>query len=403
MEIGLITALIAGVLSFTSPCVLPIVPGYLSFITGMGLDQLTQEKERAKVLRTAFLNSVIFVIGFSIVFVLLGASATAVGQLLQQYSNIISKIAGVVLVAFGLHMIGVVKIPFLLYEKRIHQKGSRVGVFRSFLAGLFFAFGWSPCVGPILAGILALAASSETVQQGMTLLGVYSIGLGVPFILSAVFLNSFFVTFSKIRAHLRKVEVTGGVILVTLGGLIFFDKLGLVSQRLDFMNLENLLVNETVIEDPSININLSAADTSRSIDSSEIASEKYDFTLRTMDGSTLRLSDLKGKVVVVNFWAPWCGPCRLETPAFVKVYEKYKAQGLVIIGVAVQTSEKDVKKFIEQYKVSYVIGISDEAAEQYQIVGLPTTYFFDRQGRMVKSIIGYTPEAQFESLVRAIM
>ncbi len=403
MEIGLITALIAGILSFSSPCVLPIVPGYLSFITGMGLDQLTQKESRNKVIKTAFFNSVIFVLGFSIVFVLLGASATAVGKFLQQYSNVISKIAGVVLVTFGLHMIGVVKIPFLLYEKRIHQEASRVGVFRSLLAGLFFAFGWTPCIGPILAGILAIAASAQTAQQGMALLGVYSIGLGVPFILSAVFLNSFFAAFSKIRAHLHKVEMTGGVILVALGGLIFFNKLGLISQKLDFMNLENLLVDETTLEAPAVNVAFSPSDTTESSDSSDVGSEKYNFTLRTMDGSSLRLSDLKGKVVAVNFWAPWCGPCRQETPGFVKIYHRYKEKGLVIVGVAAQTTEKDVRKFIEQYKVPYPVGISDEAAEHYGIIGLPTTYLFDRSGKMVKSFVGYTPEGRFESLLKGVL
>src|SRR3990172_4766900 len=248
LNIGIVTALIAGVLSFASPCVLPIVPGYLSFITGMGLDQLTQKESRSRVLQTAFLNSITFVIGFSLIFVLLGASATAVGKFLHEYMGIFSKIAGVVLILFGLHMIGVIKIPFLLYEKRIHQEGKTGGLFRSFTAGLLFAFGWTPCIGPILAGILTIAAAAETAQQGMALLAVYSLGLGIPFILSAVFLNAFFNVFSKVKAHLHKVEIAGGVILVALGVLVFTNKLGLISQELAFINLEGLLTTETATE-----------------------------------------------------------------------------------------------------------------------------------------------------------
>lgn len=402
MEVNFITALIAGVLSFASPCVLPIVPGYLSFITGMGLDQLTQKESRSKVLHSAFLNSVVFVIGFSLVFILLGASATAVGKFLQEYMGILSKIAGAVLILFGLHMIGLVKIPFLLYEKRIHQEGKRVGTIRSFTAGLLFAFGWTPCIGPILAGILTIAAAAETARQGMTLLAVYSLGLGVPFILSAVFLNAFFSVFSKIKAHLHKVEVAGGVILVALGALIFTNKLGVVSQQLDFINLENLLAPEASTETPRVEIAASALDSTNSLESNGKELTEYDFALSTIDGKNIRLSDFKGKVVAVNFWAPWCAPCRSETPGFVSIYKKYKEKGLVIIGVAAQTNESDVKKFITNYKVPYYIGISDEAAEQYKIIGLPTTYVFNRDGSVATHFIGYTPEARFESTLKMV-
>ena len=402
MEVNLITALIAGVLSFASPCILPIVPGYLSFITGMGLDQLTQKESRSRVLQTAFLNSITFVIGFSLIFVLLGASATAVGKFLHEYMGIFSKIAGVVLILFGLHMIGVIKIPFLLYEKRIHQEGKTGGLVRSFTAGLLFAFGWTPCIGPILAGILTIAAAAETAQQGMALLAVYSLGLGIPFILSAVFLNAFFNVFSKVKAHLHKVEIAGGVILVALGVLVFTNKLGLISQELAFINLEGLLTTETATEGPRSAPQSVVIDTSKTVGSEEISSSKYNFALTTIDGKNIRLSDFKGKVVAVNFWAPWCGPCRLETPGFVKVYKKYRESGLVIIGVAAQTNEKDVKKFIADYGVPYFIGISDQAAEQYNVIGLPTTYLFDRDGRLATHFIGYAPEARFESTLKTV-
>ncbi|MEK6569939.1 MAG: TlpA disulfide reductase family protein, partial [Bacteroidota bacterium] len=138
------------------------------------------------------------------------------------------------------------------------------------------------------------------------------------------------------------------------------------------------------------------------VGSDEISSSKYNFALTTIDGKNIRLSDFKGKVVAVNFWAPWCGPCRLETPGFVKVYKKYRESGLVIIGVAAQTNEKDVKKFIADYGVPYFIGISDQAAEQYNVIGLPTTYLFDRDGRLATHFIGYAPEARFESTLKTV-
>lgn len=403
MEVNFVTALIGGLLSFASPCVLPIVPGYLSFITGMGLDQLTQKESRRKVVRAALVNSVTFVIGFSLIFVLLGASATAVGKFLQEYMGIFSKVTGIVLIIFGLHMIGVVKIPFLLYEKRIHQEQKATGIFRSFSAGLLFAFGWTPCIGPILAGILAIAATTETAQQGMALLSVYSLGLGIPFILSAVFLNTFFSVFSKIKTHLHKVEIAGGVILVALGTLIFTNKLGLISQQLSFIDLESILTpGSTSGTQPSVP-SLTSVEGKGSTAAEKSDDATFDFELTTVDGKTVRLSDFKGKVVAVNFWAPWCGPCRVETPGFVAAYKKYEERGLVVIGVAAQTNEGDVKKFIAEYGVPYYIGISDKAAEQYNIIGLPTTYLFDRNGKLATHFVGYTTESRLESVLQTIL
>jgi cytochrome c-type biogenesis protein len=403
MEVNFITALVGGLLSFASPCVLPIVPGYLSFITGMGLDQLTQKESRARVVRAALINSVTFVIGFSVIFVLLGASATAVGRFMQEYMGIFSKVAGVVLIIFGLHMIGVVKIPFLLYEKRIHQEEKATGILRSFSAGLLFAFGWTPCIGPILAGILAIAATTETATQGMALLSVYSLGLGIPFILSAVFLNAFFSVFSRIKVHLHKVEIAGGVILVLIGTLIFTNKLGVISQQLSFINLENVLTSEPSTDTARPVPSFTSAETKGSANTDENTVATSDFELTTIDGRNIRLSDFKGSVVAVNFWAPWCGPCKSETPGFVETYKKYKDRGLVIIGVAAQTNDTDVRKFVADYGVPYYIGISDKAAEQYNVIGLPTTYIFDRDGKEATHFIGYTPESRLESALLTIL
>jgi cytochrome c-type biogenesis protein len=349
------------------------------------------------------MNSVTFVIGFSLVFVLLGASATAVGRFMQEYMGIFSKVAGVVLIVFGLHMIGVVKIPFLLYEKRIHQEAKATGILRSFSAGLLFAFGWTPCIGPILAGILAIAATTETAQQGMALLSVYSLGLGIPFILSAVFLNSFFIVFSRIKAHLHKVEIAGGVILVALGTLIFTNKLGLISQQLSFINLENVLTSEPSTDTARPVPSLTSTEAKGSVNADENTAAKFDFDLTTIDGRNIRLSDFKGSVVAVNFWAPWCSPCKSETPGFVETYKKYKDRGLVIIGVAAQTNDSDVKKFVADYGVPYYVGISDKTAEQYNIIGLPTTYIFDRDGKEATHFIGYTPESRFEAALLTIL
>src|SRR5262249_13579818 len=159
------------------------------------------------------LATVAFVLGFSLVFISLGASATVIGLFLKTHLKTLAKVGGAGIIILGLHMTGVIRIPFLYYEKRIHQEGQAQGMVRAFLAGLFFAFGWTPCVGPILAGILTIAATEQTVSKGIVLLSAYSFGLGVLFILSAVFLNGFFIAFSKIKRHLHKVEVISGGLL----------------------------------------------------------------------------------------------------------------------------------------------------------------------------------------------
>ena len=231
-NVGILTSFAFGLLSFASPCVLPIVPGYLSFISGVSFDELQNSDNRAAVRRRILANSILFIVGFSVVFIALGASATAVGQFLHEQINIISKIAGVVIIVFGLHMVGVFKIPFLNYEKRIQTSSKPLGILGSFVVGLAFAFGWTPCIGPILATILAIASQQDTVGKGMILLTSYSLGLGIPFFLTGLSLTAFFNFFTKIKRHLHKIEVTGGVLLVAVGILIMTNYLTLISAYL---------------------------------------------------------------------------------------------------------------------------------------------------------------------------
>ena len=175
------------------------------------------------------LNALFFIFGFSLVFIALGASATAIGQFLSEQQNIISKIAGGIIVIFGIHMTGIFKIPFLNYEKRFHTEGKKLGLLGAFLVGFAFAFGWTPCIGPILAGILVLASRQETIGQGILLLTSYSLGLGIPFFLTALSLSAFFNVFNKFKRHLHKVEIVGGILLIVIGVLIMTNYLTILS------------------------------------------------------------------------------------------------------------------------------------------------------------------------------
>ena len=235
-NVTLLAAFLAGIISFLSPCVLPIVPGYISFISGLSMDEMKDKANRPVIIKKASANSLLFIAGFSVVFILLGASATFVGQFLLSRMAALSKVAGVMIIVFGLHTAGVFKIKFLDYEKRFQVKDRRFGFVGAFLVGLAFAFGWSPCIGPILAGILVYAGTRETVGQGILLLSVYSAGLGLPFFLTGLGMNTFWGFFGRVKRHFRAVELSSGLVLVAVGILIFTNNLARFAGYLPFLN-----------------------------------------------------------------------------------------------------------------------------------------------------------------------
>ncbi|MBI3289115.1 MAG: cytochrome c biogenesis protein CcdA [Elusimicrobia bacterium] len=223
--VGYGAALLAGVVSFLSPCVLPLVPGYISFMSGRTLEELSAGSDERARLRHAGWESLCFVLGFSVVFTLLGATATTIGRLLSEHARIVARVAGGAVILFGLHMAGILPIKWLYYQKRADTAAFKPGYAGSFLMGLAFAFGWTPCIGPILSGILALAATRETVGQGMSLLFVYSLGLGVPFIATGFAVTRFMRFFARYKKHIHAGEVAAGALLIAIGLLIFFNKL----------------------------------------------------------------------------------------------------------------------------------------------------------------------------------
>ena len=223
--VGYGAALLGGLVSFLSPCVLPLVPGYISFMSGLTLEELSAGGDERTRLRHAGWESLFFVAGFSLIFTLLGATATGVGRLLAEQAGIVSKIAGTVVVLFGLHMTGLLPIKWLYYQKRADTAAFKPGYAGSFLMGLAFAFGWTPCIGPILSGILALAATRETVGQGMLLLFIYSLGLGIPFVITGFAVTRFMRFFMRYKKHIRTGEIIAGALLIAIGLLIFLDKL----------------------------------------------------------------------------------------------------------------------------------------------------------------------------------
>ena len=229
-----IAAFFAGLVSFLSPCVLPLVPGYVSLISGASVEEL-QSKDR-KLLNTVLLHSIMFILGFTLVFVSLGAAASFIGQFANAYKKWLSIGGGVVVIFFGLHLTGIFKIKALYADKRLHQVKGGKSPMGAFVVGFAFAFGWTPCIGPILSTVLGFAAAEKTFAKGVLLLWVYSMGLAVPFLLTSLGIDRFLTFYSRFRRHLHTVEVISGVLLIAIGLLLVTGRFNWIASHLGFLN-----------------------------------------------------------------------------------------------------------------------------------------------------------------------
>ena len=235
-NVSFLTAFAAGLISFLSPCVLPLVPGYISIISGFSLDQLKDDQQKATLRRTLLINSMMFILGFSITFITLGASATWLGQVLASRMQLLYRIAGLVIIVFGVHLLGIIKINFLYRDKRFHNVEKPRGLLGALVLGLAFAFGWTPCIGPILAAILTIASTREAIGEGVALLAVYSMGLGIPFLLTSLGLNQFLKFYGRFKRHFRAVEVASGALVIAVGVLILTNNLSRLAGWFSFLN-----------------------------------------------------------------------------------------------------------------------------------------------------------------------
>lgn len=229
-----LAAFVAGLISFLSPCVLPLVPGYVSLISGAGIEEL--KSTDGHLLRKVMLNSAAFIIGFSIVFITLGAISTEVGQVLAQYKSLLARIAGAIIILFGLHLTGIFQIKALLADTRLHTLKGGASPWGAFVIGFAFAFGWTPCVGPILAVVLGFAATQDTVWKGIFLLAIYSAGLAVPFLITSFGIERFLKFYNRFKFHMHAVEVASGGLLIVLGILLVMGKFNIISGYFSFLN-----------------------------------------------------------------------------------------------------------------------------------------------------------------------
>jgi cytochrome c-type biogenesis protein len=229
-NISFLVAFTAGFLSFLSPCVLPIIPSYICYITGISFDEL--KSKSIKVKKFTIFHSLFFILGFSFIFISMGASASFLGKFLNIYRDILRIIGGILIIFFGIYLTGIIKLKFLQRDFRIHLKEKPLGYLGTFIVGIAFACGWTPCIGPILSSIL-LYAGTKDVNQGIFLLSTYSLGLGLPFFISSLAINTFLTYFNKFKKHLNLVEISSGIFLIFIGILIFTNKFSILAVYLN--------------------------------------------------------------------------------------------------------------------------------------------------------------------------
>src|ERR671920_378425 len=382
-NITIAIAFAAGLLSFLTPCVLPLVPGYISLISGVSVEHLKGEggESRAAARRAVIINSLAFNAGVSLIFILLGATAGWIGNVLFS-TPWVRWIGGGVIILFGLQMMGVLKIGALYRDTRKFSDEKPRGPLGSALLGVAFAAGWTPCIGPILGGIIGLAATSGGWKNGLILSAFYSAGLALPFLGVGLAMNWFLGFYSRFRRHLHKVEVASGVLLIVIGLMVASNSLTWVASVASryLPNAENL-VNHDSASGPKRD----AGKTDAAGAKSEAASAEPapDVQLKTTDGKPLKLSELRGQVVLLNFWATWCVPCRSEIPGLNEMQRDLAGRGLKVLGVSTSDSADLVREYQKDVRQDYTVALGDDAvAASYAVGVLPTTFVIDREGRI---------------------
>jgi cytochrome c-type biogenesis protein len=399
-NITILIAFVAGLLSFLTPCVLPLVPGYISLMSGVSVEHLKGEGEgsHSSAWRAVIANSLAFNAGVSLIFMLLGATAGWVGNVLFS-TPWVRVVGGLIIIAFGFQMMGVLKIGALYRDTRKFSDEKPRGPLGSALLGVAFAAGWTPCIGPILGGIIGLAATSGGWKSGLILSAFYSAGLALPFLGVGLAMNWFLGFYSRFRRHLHKVEVASGVLLIVIGLMVASNSLTWVASYAAryLPNAENLVKQESASD---ANAKKAASDASGGIN----AEPAPDVELKTTDGKPLKLSDLRGQVVLLNFWATWCVPCRSEIPGLNEMQRDLAGRGFKVLGVSTSDSAELIREYQKDVRQEYTVAVGDDGvANKYSVGVLPTTFVIDRQGRIRKKVIGEKSRAEFEAMVAPLL
>lgn len=425
--ISAFTVFVQGLLSFFSPCVLPLVPLYLGYLAG-GLDLGMREEAssgekgtsdgRVKGYRARlFLRVLCFTLGISGAFFVLGLGASAAGQFFHEQRMLFARIGGILIVLFGLYQLGVFGASKVLgAEHRIPLKLEKMTMspVTALIMGFTFSFAWTPCVGPALASVLLMAGSADSGAKGFLLIGVYTVGFILPFLAAGIFTASLLAWFKKHMKIVRYTVKAGGVLMILMGLLMFTGKMNDITGYLSILSpgtsAEESADTSGEADDGGESGDADSAASDRDADEDSQKTPAYDFELTDQFGNTHTLADYKGKVIFLNFWATWCGPCRNEMPEIQKLHEEYSAQGedaeVVILGAAApdmgqEGSKEEIAAFMEENGYTYPV-LMDETWEMFDWYGIsafPTTFMIDRDG----NIYGYVQGQLTEDIMRSII
>lgn len=382
VSVSLVTVFVQGILSFFSPCVLPLLPLYLGYLSGSMGDAQGAQTSRVKTL----VNTLFFVIGISAAFFLLALGMTALGQALHQYQKIIIQVGGILIIAFGLFQLGVFRPMALEQDRRIRFPLQKLAMspLVALVFGFTFSFAWTPCVGPALASVLLMAGSADTALQGFALIGLYTLGFVLPFLAVALFAGGLLKLFQKHRNVVRYTVKVGGALLVVIGLLM-------VTGWID--TLSGSLAGSDPQATPTVQVTQPPQDTDQF-------------------GNIQTLEQYKGKTILLNFWATWCGPCRSEMPDLQSIYEDYgkNEKDLVVLGVAApnlgqEGSAEDISAFLEENGYTYPTIMDTDASllYDYGISSFPTTFMIDKNGNVYGYIIGARSREVFDDIIQQTM
>ena len=415
MSISMLTVFLQGILSFTSPCILPLIPLYLGYLS-CGINKEDGSYNKKKLI----INTIFFTLGISLSFFIMGLGVSALKEFFAEYGGIISKIGGVIMILFGLYQLGIFKRSNLLEsEHKLPFKMDKIAMspITAIVFGFTFSFAWTPCIGPVLTSVLIMAGSAETRMKGFMLIGVYSAGFIIPFLLLGIFTTQLMNLIKKYKNIVKYTVKIGAFLMIVMGLFVFSGKLSYMPGNTNNSNTspEYSTGKDATNSGDKENdeTNNSVSNNGSSEESNKAESNKtpaIDFELKDQYGKTHKLSDYKGKVVFLNFWATWCPPCKMEMPDIQKIYEKYEKQGekseVIVLSVAAPNTqdEKDVegiKAFLEENGYTYPVLMDDGGYTfgAYRISSLPTTFMIDKEGNVFGYVQGGLAQEAMESII----
>ncbi|EGT3845250.1 cytochrome c biogenesis protein/redoxin [Clostridioides difficile] len=417
-NVNLFLVFIEGIVSFFSPCILPILPIYLSILSNSSVENL-KEGKTSFIGSSLFKNTIFFALGISTTFFILGSSVKALSMFFNENKDLIMFIGGIIIIIMGLFYMGIIKSSILNREKRFNVKFKEMKAITAFILGFTFSFGWTPCIGPILASVLVMVSSSSNHLSANLLIAVYTIGFILPFIITAMFYSKLFKTIDKIKSNMEIIKKIGGIILIVSGILMMVNGFGSISKhfntsqnsKIESKQEENKRENSTDKEENSDGNNSqkdSNNDNNDNGSNDEDRIKSIDFTLTDQYGKTHKLSDYEGKVVFLNFWATWCPPCKEEMPYIEQLYKDYNKNNddVVILGVASpnlgrEGSREHVVNFLKDQGYTFPVVLDEDGALAYQygINAFPTTFIIDKEGYVTQYIPGAMDKATMASFI----